>query len=434
MATDPVPHGHARARRLLERRRDILVHPKNALADDSAAAPVPHHYYRPGELLVRNDAGQSDAFERVATQLGLSHRRREDHGRPKLRGKKYELPSPLPAAARYHVYTEEPLEDVLCRLEDHAHGEFEVTPNHVLFGLGLWGMDPFGDPRPPKKGNKYEQTHLTGDGAGVTVAIVDTGLPHLYEMNELLKDNVDTWPSEEEPWDYDGQTPVLVSPQGHGSFVAGMVRQAARNATLQSYRALDSDGVTDEWYLGHQLSLVLASGAGVINLSLGTTTRADQTLMGLSALEAAADGRGIGQAPIVVAAAGNLGDSRKCYPAADDWTISVGAVEMTGPGRKTPKPASFTSSGDWVDVCAEGVNVTSSFEDKPYRGSSAPHRVQQFTGKAVWSGTSFSAAHVSGKVAEILQAAPGLDRKGVLAKLKDLGGPGNVTGLGWYVP
>ena len=35
------------------------------------SAAVPHHYYRPGELLVRNEAGQVDAFERVASQLHL---------------------------------------------------------------------------------------------------------------------------------------------------------------------------------------------------------------------------------------------------------------------------------------------------------------------------------------------------------------------------
>ena len=145
-------------------------------------------------------------------------------------------------------------------------------------------MDPYGDPRPPKKS---ERIALGGDGEGVSVAIVDTGMPRGYQVNPLLS-TVETWPSEEEPWDYEGPTPTLVSPQGHGSFVAGVVRQAAQNAELRSYRVLDSDGVTDEWYLGHQLALVLAGGAQVVNLSLGTTTRSDQKLVGLSALEAAA--------------------------------------------------------------------------------------------------------------------------------------------------
>ena len=96
MANTNTPRSHARARQLLERRQDILVHPRNALADDSADSVVPHHYYRPGELLVRNDNGQVDAFERVAYQLHLEYRRREDHGRPMLKGKGSELAGPLP--------------------------------------------------------------------------------------------------------------------------------------------------------------------------------------------------------------------------------------------------------------------------------------------------------------------------------------------------
>ncbi len=46
MADGNMPKSHARVRRLLERRRDILVHPSNALTDDAANAAVPHHYYR----------------------------------------------------------------------------------------------------------------------------------------------------------------------------------------------------------------------------------------------------------------------------------------------------------------------------------------------------------------------------------------------------
>ena len=96
MANSNAPRSHARARQLLERRPDILVHPRNALADDSETAAVPHHCYRPGELLVTNEAGQVDAFERVAGQLHLGYRRREDHGRPKLSGKGSELAGPGP--------------------------------------------------------------------------------------------------------------------------------------------------------------------------------------------------------------------------------------------------------------------------------------------------------------------------------------------------
>jgi subtilisin family serine protease len=432
MSNGNQPEPHSRVRRLLAKRRDILVHPSDALEKDKPEALQHHYYYRPREVLVDNDAGQAEAFERAAQKLRLDYRRYENHGRPRLKGKESELASPLPAAARYHVYNHEPLEDTLRRLEDDSHGEFRATPNHVLFGCDLWGMDPYGDPHPLRDPKKAPQPG--GGGAGVVVAVVDSGVPRGYTANPLLSKKIETWASEEEPWDYDAPTPVLVSPQGHGSFVIGVIRQAAQNALVRSYRALDTDGATDEWYLGHQLSLVLAGGARVVNLSLGTTSRDDQSLIGLGALEAAARGKGGTPAPIVVAAAGNLGDSRLCYPAADDWTIGVGAVKVTKSQKTPPQPASFTSFGNWVDVCANGVDVVSALENKPYQDSFAPRNVEPPCEYAVWSGTSFAAPHVSARVAEILESNPGLDRNGVLAGLKGLGNATQVANLGWFVP
>jgi subtilisin family serine protease len=193
--------------------------------------------------------------------------------------------------------------------------------------------------------------------------------------------------------------------------------------------------VTDEWYLGYQLSLVLQDGPQVINLSLGTPTRADEKLMGLSALERAATRRATGDgrpSPIVVAAAGNLGDSRPFYPAANKWTISVGAVELTGPDNDVPVPASFSNFGPWVDVCAKGARVYSSYEHKPYRPLANPSTIIEFKGFAIWNGTSFAAPLVSGAVAGLLAADPGLGLDGVRALLE--AGPVKVPSLGTYVP
>ncbi|HXW78095.1 MAG TPA: S8/S53 family peptidase [Acidimicrobiales bacterium] len=434
MASVKEPTSQPRLRDLLARRRDIKVHPEDALDQEAPDESRPHHFYRPREVLVSNDPGQLESFERAAGQLGLGYVRTESRSRPRLRGKKSELASPLPAATRYLLEGEAPLEDTLCRLEDASHGDFEVTPNHVLFGSPVWGMDPYGEPRPPGPGDPDPQ--LGGGGAGVIVAVVDSGVPRGRDENPVL-DGVETWPSEEEPWWYSGPEPILTGPQGHGSFVAGVVRQAAAQATVRSYRALDTDSVTDEWYLGHQLALVLAGGARVVNLSLGTTTRSDQTLMGLSALEAAAHQERHGHgpaAPIVVAAAGNLDSSRKVYPAADPWTISVGAVKLTGAKKANPERAKFSNFGGWVDVWARGVDVVSSYEAKPYRSSVTANGVVQFDGKAVWSGTSFAAPYISAKVAEILQGKPGLSRDEVLAELRNLSGSRKVPDLGWFVP
>ncbi len=437
---------HSYIRDLVGRRNDVAVHPADALDHPEPGPGHRHHFYRPGELLVSAEPGQVESFERTARRLRIQCFPADNYNRPILRGKERELPSPLPSALRYVVQSESSLEDVLNALQQASGGNLKVTPNHVVFGSPVWGLDPYGDPSPPSPGDPRPAPN--GDGRGVVVAILDGGLPRGYKRNTLLAKNVETWRPEEEPWTYSGAGHVLERPQGHGAFVAGMVRQAAANATVRSYRVLDTDGVTDEWYLGHQLALVLAGGADVVNLSLGTSSRGDQALMGLSALETAVRQakKGAGPpAPIVVAAAGNLGDSREFYPAADDWTIGVGAVSgpggepggrpisgsVSGPG---PARASFSNFGPWVDVCARGDKVLSSFEDHPYRSSSAPSGPLQFDGFAVWSGTSFAAAYVSGKVAEVLARRPGLDRAGVIQELGQLAGSCAVDGLGSYVP
>ncbi len=97
-----------------------------------------------------------------------------------------------------------------------------------------------------------------------------------------------------------------------------------------------------------------------------------------------------------------------------------------------PVPASFSNFGPWVDVCAKGVRVYSSYEHKPYRLLSSPSTIVDFTGFAVWNGTSFAAPVVSGFVADRLSKNRRLDLDGVRAILR--AGPVQVPNLGTYVP
>ena len=88
----------------------------------------------------------------------------------------------------------------------------------------------------------------------------------------------------------------------------------------------------------------------------------------------------------VVASAGNDGVCTPQYPAAFPNVVAVGALGPDG-------PAPFTNYGDWVDACAPGTDLVSSFFDgfngaRPLVNTFDP---DNFTGWACWSGTSFAA-------------------------------------------
>ena len=129
---------------------------------------------------------------------------------------------------------------------------------------------------------------------------------------------------------------------------------------------------------------------------------------------------------VVVAAAGNDGSCRPAWPAALPEVIGVAALDCSG-------PAAFTNHGPWVDACAPGVGIVSTFLD--FDGVEAPIPALDgfdpdcFEGFASWSGTSFSAPIVCAAIAREMtrcgitaaQAADRLLRTPGLLRLPDLG-------------
>ncbi|HUF99832.1 MAG TPA: hypothetical protein VMM60_17020, partial [Ilumatobacter sp.] len=59
-------------------------------------------------------------------------------------------------------------------------------------------------------------------------------------------------------------------------------------------------------------------------------------------------------------------------------------------------PAAFTNYGPWVDACAPGVGIVSTFFDL---GDQARLDGGDFDGWAIWSGTSFAAPVVAASIA-----------------------------------
>jgi hypothetical protein len=243
----------------------------------------------------------------------------------------------------------------------------EVSPNHVVIGQPLFFGGPTGAPLPAAA-----PAYDPGEPSRVTVGLLDTGVaPHpWFSGTEWFQDQ----PGEVLDADGDG---LLDLQAGHGTFIAGLVLRQAPGVRLRVLRVLDSHGVGDEIGVLRALSHLRDTRVDVLVLSFGCFTYDDRPSPLLErALAAFPD-------TVIVACAGNTASPRPFWPAALPRVIAVGALDSGESGR-----ARFSAYGPWVDACARGEALTSSFVD-----------FDHFRSYAVWSGTSFSAAVVAGAIA-----------------------------------
>jgi subtilisin family serine protease len=190
---------------------------------------------------------------------------------------------------------------------------------------------------------------------------------------------------------------------GHGSFCAGIVQQIVPEAEIVVSKKLDSDGLAHELRIARALVGEVRAGLKVgrhviVNLSFGAETADDERPIALGvALELIdEESRKTGLDAVVVAAAGNFGHDRPCFPAAFPTVTAVAAL------TQGMLPAEWSSRGAWVDVSTIGEGVRSTYVP----GTEAPSVDADFEefpkdAWALWSGTSFAAPQVAGAIAKI---------------------------------
>ncbi|HEV7652477.1 MAG TPA: S8 family serine peptidase [Actinophytocola sp.] len=254
----------------------------------------------------------------------------------------------------------------------------------------------------------------------------------------------------EDYWDTDVPanplTAVLGQHAGHGTFIAGLVRQIAPDAELAVARVMAGDGVAYESdllaaleKLADQVRAAQARGGNpadmvdVLSLSMGYYIESAQDVSETGEftrlLHELAD-LGV----LVVAAAGNNATARPFYPAALATTpppgggqpvLSVGALNPNG------SKAFFSNQAPWVRAWATGAGVVSTFPK--LRGSMGPAQAireldresmdpDDFTsGFALWHGTSFAAPQAAAVLANKLvgqaDADPGRLRMGDVSRV-----------------
>lgn len=279
-----------------------------------------------------------------------------------------------------------------------------AQPNY-LFALQEDQATPGGDPAQYSLAKLHlPQAHALAKGANVLVAVIDSGVDANHP--DLAGSVAETFDA----------ISVAGMPHKHGTAIAGLIAAhgkllgAAPSARILAVRAFDpreagAEGTTFNILKG--IDWAASRGANVINMSFAGPP--DPAIR--RSLEAARR-KGI----VLVAAAGNAGaNSPPLYPAADPNVIAVTATDADD------KLFEQASRGRHIALAAPGAQVLVAIPDNGYEMS---------------SGTSYSAAEVSGIVALMLQRKPGLTPDQVRTMLRttarDLGpkGPDVMYGAG----
>lgn len=297
-----------------------------------------------------------------------------------------------------------PVPEVVRVLDaDPLVGRHRATPNHFAYPSPY--PCPATEPMevPPGTATPYPplaQDAPCGqcDGEGVSVSIVDTGLltvPATTSHSWLAGVTGTT----EDP--YDPNTGHILPYAGHGTFVAGVLRCMAPKAEVLVVKGFDSGTGAFESDLAPIIEAALGPIPFIPRVLLFTfvsPTRRDRSLKTFDDLY----NRRIQHIPglVVVVPAGNDGTSRRMWPAAYSWTVSVGALSASWRHR-----AHFSNHGPWVDVYAPGEDLVNAFAVGEYVCTEPPIGAQRyFNGMASWSGTSFSAPLVTGLIAARMSA------------------------------
>jgi subtilisin family serine protease len=246
------------------------------------------------------------------------------------------------------------------------------------------------------------EAHGLANGDRILVAVIDSGVDLGHpEFKGAVAGSFDALGKPERP-------------HSHGTAIAGAIAARARlmgaapAARILAIRAFGSSGVsTDATTMAIIKGIKYATDqkARVINMSF-----AGPTDPGLGRYLAAAKANGA----VLIAAAGNFGPkSPPQYPAADPNVIAVSATDSNDQMFRA------SNIGPHVAVAAPGVDILLPAPDNDYQ---------------LISGTSFSAAYVSGVAALMLQRAPELTPDGVRKILqetaKDLGPSGKDAEFG----
>jgi subtilisin len=252
-----------------------------------------------------------------------------------------------------------------------------IEPNGTVYAIdaeldNTWGVKRIGAGTVHDSGNK---------GAGVKVAVIDSGIDY---------NHLDLGANFAGGYNFVSGSTNPMDDNGHGTHIAGTIAALDNNvgvvgvapeARLYALKVLNSSGSGSWSDVIAALQWAVDNGIQVTNNSYGSGQNPGGIVQAAFDNSAA---RGI----LHIAAAGNSGNPKGKgnnvgYPAAYASVVAVGATD------KNDTRASFSSTGDPVELVAPGVTINST---------------KLGGGYIEYSGTSMASPHVAGSAALVIAA------------------------------
>jgi hypothetical protein len=247
---------------------------------------------------------------------------------------------------------------------------------------------------------RLPEAHALSRGSNVTVAVIDSGIDVTHpELKDAIAESFDALGAKEG---------AKEGPHVHGTGIAGAIvsharlmgsAPKARILAIRAFGAAANGAESTSFVILKSLDFAATHGAQIVNMSFAGPK---DPLLERGIAAAATKGM------VLVAASGNAGPkSPPLYPAANPNVIAVSATDAYD--RLFPA----SNRGGHIAVSAPGVDIFLPAPDGKYQ---------------MTSGTSFSAAYISGLAALMMERNPQLAPTEVRAILtrtaRDLGAPG----------
>lgn len=231
----------------------------------------------------------------------------------------------------------------------------------------------------------------------IIVAILDTGIDaeHPELVDNLLRNS-----DELMGWNVLNDTNDVIDDNGHGTHLAGIVREFSNHVKLLPIKVLDHNGVGTVDNLVQGIEIALEYQADIVLVSLGT----DYYREDLSTMVRKVWNHG----GLLIAAAGNSGNEQILYPAGHLYALGIASTVVPDADvshwkeRTRYELSERSNSGIHVSIAAPGDAISSTLPTYEVKLNQLGYQKS----KDVLKGTSQAAAVVAGIAAQYWSEHP----------------------------